>query len=142
MTLKDPLFRHRLHAVISKNNLHGLVRQRQTLEFRSYLVAEVRELEVVIAGDVRVAAVIQRDTKKVSPVSEIECEFFMKHGGCRQGSLSPNKHVRLLPMQGNGTIVAEMDIEQTLVLDQSEHSRKRRQRKETSRNQRLLLQVS
>ena len=51
LTSKDPLFRHRSHAVITENNLHGLVRQRQTLEFWSYLVAEVRELEVVFAGD-------------------------------------------------------------------------------------------
>ena len=64
LTSKDPLFRHRLHAVITENNLHGLVRQRQTLEFWSYLVAEVTELEVVIAGDVRAAAMIQRDAKK------------------------------------------------------------------------------
>ena len=84
---------HRLRAVITENNLHGLVRQRQTLEFWSYLVAEVRELEVVIAGDVRVAAMIQWDAKNASNVSEIECEYLIKYGGCRQGGLCPNKHV-------------------------------------------------
>ena len=64
LILKDPLFRHRLHAVITENNLNVFVRQRQALKCWSYLVGEVRELEVVIAGDVRVAAVIQRDAKK------------------------------------------------------------------------------
>ena len=29
LTSRDPLFRHRLHTVITENNLHGLVRQRQ-----------------------------------------------------------------------------------------------------------------
>ena len=89
-----------MHAVATENNLHGLVRQRQTLEFWSYLVAEVRELEVVIAGDVRVTAMFQRDAKKVSNVGEIECEHFKRDGGCRQGGLCPNKHVELLPKQG------------------------------------------
>ena len=99
LTSKDPLLRHRLHAVTTENNLHGLVRQRPTLEFWSYLVAEVREREFVIAGDVRVAAMIQRDAKKASNAGEIECEYFMKDGRCRQGCLCPNKHVRLLPNQ-------------------------------------------
>ena len=40
----------------------------------------------------------------------------------------------------NATTVAQMDIEQTLVHDQSEYSRKRRQRKKkSSRNPRLLV---
>ena len=53
----------------------------------------------MIAGDVRVAAMIQRDAKKASNVGEIVCEYFMKDGGCRQRSLCPNKHVRLLAKQ-------------------------------------------
>ena len=53
----------------------------------------------MIAGDVRVAAMIQRNAKKVSIVGEIECEYFKRDGGCRQGSLCPNKHVRM-PKQG------------------------------------------
>ena len=76
LTSKDPLFRHRLHTVVAENNLHGLVRQRQFLEFWSYLVAEVRELEVVTVGDVRAAALIQRNEKQGSGVVEIECEHF------------------------------------------------------------------
>ena len=36
MTSKDPVFRHCLHAVITENDLQGLVRQRQTLELWSY----------------------------------------------------------------------------------------------------------
>ena len=86
LTSKDPLFRHRLHTVVTENNLHGLVRQRQILEFWSYLVAEVRELEVVTVGDVGASALIQRDEKQGSSVVEIECEHFKRDGGCRQGS--------------------------------------------------------
>ena len=99
LTSKDPLFRHRLHTVVTENNLHGLVRQRQILEFWSYLVAEVRELEVVTVGDVRAAALIQRDEKQGSSVVEIECEHFKRDGGCRQRSLCPYKHVKLLPSE-------------------------------------------
>ena len=56
LTSGDPLFRHRLHTVVTENNLHGLVRHRQIVEFWSYLVAEVRELEVATGRDVRAAA--------------------------------------------------------------------------------------
>ena len=67
------------------------MKQKQTLEFLSYLVVEVRELEVVTVGDVRAAALIQRNEKQGSSVVEIECEHFKKDGGCRQGSLCPYK---------------------------------------------------
>ena len=62
------------------------MRQRQTLEFWSYLVAEVRELE---AGDVRVANVIQWDVNKVSNVTDIESEFFLNMEGADMEACVP-----------------------------------------------------
>ena len=50
-------------------------------------------------GNVRIAAVKQKDVAKVSNESEIECEFFRRDGGCKQGSLCPNMHVRFSPTQ-------------------------------------------
>ena len=86
LTSKDPLFLHRLHAVITEKISE--VRERE------------RELEVVVPGDVRVAAMTQRDSKKASNVSEIEGGYFMTDGGCRRGGLCSNKHVKHLPKQG------------------------------------------
>ena len=136
LTSKKPLHRHRSHAVISEKNVQGLVRQRHTLEFWSYLVAEVRERE---AGDVRVANVIQWDVNKVSNVTDIESEFFLNMEGADTEAVSQQACASLAHAgEMLVTSVAQMDIEQTLVLDQSEDSRKRRQREDTSRNRRLL----
>ena len=80
-TSRDPLFRHRLHTVVTENNLHGLVRQIQIVECWSYLVAEVRELEVATGRDVRAAAMIQTTEKQGSSAVDVECEYFEKE--CR-----------------------------------------------------------
>ena len=82
LTSRDPLFRHRLHTVVTENNLHGLVRQGQIVEFWSYLVAEVRELEVATGRDVRAAAMIQTTEKQGSSAVDVECEYFKKDVGC------------------------------------------------------------
>ena len=76
LTSRDPLFRHRLHTVITENILHGLVRHRQILEFWSYLVAEVRELEVVSGRGGRAVAVFQKTDKQGLSAVGIECEVF------------------------------------------------------------------
>ena len=54
------------------------MRQRQIVEFWSYLVAEVRELEVATGRDVRVAALIQTTEKQGSSAVDVECEYFKK----------------------------------------------------------------
>ena len=100
LTSRDPLFRHRLHTVVTENNFHGLVRQRQIVEFWSYLVAEVRELEVATGRDVRAAAMIQTTEKQGSSAVDVECEYFKKDVGCRHRSLYPHKHVKLLARKG------------------------------------------
>ena len=89
----DPSLQITSYTVVSENNLH-------CLEFWSCLVAEMRKLEVVSVGDVKAAALIQRNEKQGSSVAEIKCEYFKKDGGYRQGSLCPHKHVKLLPKQG------------------------------------------
>ena len=100
LTSRDPLFRHRLHTVNTENNLHGLVTQRQIGEFWSYLVAEVRELEVVTGRDGSAAAVTQKTDKQGLSAVGIECEYFKKDLGCRQSSLCSYKHAKLLARQG------------------------------------------
>ena len=46
------------------------------MEFWSYLVAEVTELEVVSGRDARAAAVIQKTDKEGLSAIGIECEYF------------------------------------------------------------------
>ena len=42
---------------------------------------------------------MHKDVAKMSNESEIECGFFKGDGGCKQGGLCPNMHVRFLPTQ-------------------------------------------
>ena len=74
----------------------------------------------------------------MSNVSDIENEFFLKIEDADMEACVPTSMCDSCPRRRDVTSVALMDIEQTLVLDQSEHSRKRRQREDTSRNLWLL----
>ena len=49
-------------------------------------MAEVRELEVVTGRDGSAAAVTQKTDKQGLSAVGIECEYFKKDLGCRQGS--------------------------------------------------------
>ena len=100
LTSRDTLFRHRLHTVTTENNLHGFVRQTQILKFWSYLVAEVRELEVVTGRDGSAAAATQKTDKQGLSAVGIDCEFLKNDLGCRQGSLCSYKHAKMLATRG------------------------------------------
>ena len=131
LTSRDPLFRH---TVNTESNLHGLVRQRQIGEFWSYLVAEVRELEVVTGRDGSAAAVTQKTDKQGLSAVGIECEYFKKDLGCRKRSLCSYKHAKLLARQGKCCIVEHSVIEQVNALDLS-NNREKGQRRESHRIQ-------
>ena len=86
----------------------------------SYIVSEARELEVLISGNVRIAAVKQKAVAKVSNEIEIECEFFKRDGGCKEEVCVQTCMCDFRPCKRNVAIVARMDIEQKCVFDQKQ----------------------
>ena len=131
LTSRDPLFRHRLHTVITENNLHGFVRQRQILEFWSNLVADVRELEVVIGRGGSAAAVTQKTDKPGLSAVGIECEFLRRILDAGKAVCVPPSMRSCWLDKESATIVEHSVIEQVNALDLSNNREKDREERVT-----------